>query len=124
MLSKANYEILNRFRSGSVRDETGASDRILELCELKYLKPIDISVSTNAEITQTFDCEWAITPAGLDALDEFERITDEKAKTEKDKSFEHKTAVAQIAVQAIMFLLGLLVEHYTGIVEAFVSFFR
>ena len=65
-----------------------------------------------------------LTPAGLDYLETLERISNQNAKEEVDNSFYKKLNVAQLLEGLVVFILGLLVEHWTSIVESFLSLFH
>lgn len=60
---------------------------------------------------------WVVTNAGLNALEEFEIRAGEKAKEEKQKRFDNKIAVANLAVAILSFLAGLLIEFFLGPLE-------
>lgn len=66
---------------------------------------------------------WAITPRGEDALAEFENITQQKAENERRQRFDHKMQILNVVVPLITFIIGLLIEHFSGIINWIVSLF-
>lgn len=65
-----------------------------------------------------------ITLDGQDRLDQLEEEAEEKAQQERQRRFENKISVLQILVPFITFFLGLVVEHYTGLISLFTNLFR
>ena len=46
-----------------------------------------------------------------------EEVAEKKAKEERERRFQKKLAIAQVLVPLITFILGILVEHLSGIAE-------
>lgn len=55
---------------------------------------------------------------------EFEKVHDQESKSERQQRFQNKVSVAQVLVPAITFILGLLVEHFAGVIEFALDLFR
>lgn len=53
-----------------------------------------------------------------------ENEAQEKANSKRQQRFQNKIAVAQVLVPAVTFIIGLLVEHFAGLVRWFVSLFH
>lgn len=47
-----------------------------------------------------------------------EEVAEKKAEEERERRFQKKIAIAQVLVPFITFILGILVEHLSGIGEA------
>lgn len=54
---------------------------------------------------------------------EAEQKARNEAKQEKQQRFENKIAIANLLVPIVTYLLGILTEHFAGIVELIVQFF-
>ena len=67
---------------------------------------------------------YFITTSGKDAILQFEQHREEQAKNERQQRFQNKVAVATVLVPAITFVLGLVVEHFAGIMSLFLSLFQ
>jgi hypothetical protein len=61
-----------------------------------------------------------ITTLGLNALEEFENVAKEHAEQKRDKATNRKL---QIIMPLITFLLGVLVEHFSNLVNAAIRLF-
>lgn len=48
----------------------------------------------------------------------------EKAEAKRQQRFQNKLAITQALVPAVTFVIGLLVEHFAGLVQWFVSLFH
>lgn len=139
MLSSVAYDTLSSFRSGPVHRKEGATEMIKYLVELGYLKETKSDVVGELQIRTV---EWEITPAGLNALfayeEEAQRITErqaeDNARREEDKAFQEAqkraseraswAAVAQVVAPIVTFILGLLIEHWTGFVGFILGLFK
>lgn len=58
-----------------------------------------------------------ITPAGTDALQEFKEERRKQAQDEKQQRFENQVSVANLLIPLVTFILGLLVEHFSGVIN-------
>lgn len=67
---------------------------------------------------------YKVTTLGRDAILQFEQRREEQAKNEHQQRFQNKVAVATAFVPAITFVLGLVVEHFAGIMNLFFSLFQ
>ena len=67
--------------------------------------------------------EWSITPLGLAALERFEHCREKDAKQERQQRFQNKISIASVLVPLVTFFLGILVEHFAGIVAFVLSLF-
>lgn len=56
-------------------------------------------------------------PDGSDALEAKEKEMGQEAKDEKQRRFQNQVSVANVLVPLISFVLGLVVEHYAGIIR-------
>lgn len=65
---------------------------------------------------------YLITQKGLAKLKEIEDKAKQEAKDEGQRRFQNKISVAQMLVPLITFILGLVVEHYSGLVSALSEF--
>lgn len=50
-------------------------------------------------------------------LDVLEHKAEQDAKDERQRRFQNQISVAQVSVSFIIFILGILVEHFTGIAD-------
>lgn len=62
---------------------------------------------------------YAITNKGIEALGTLEEMTHKEAEAKARQRFQDKVSIAGVLVPAIAFVLGVLVEHYTGILRLF-----
>lgn len=58
-----------------------------------------------------------ITIKGLERLEQLEQEAIDKAKQEKQQSFQNKVSVAAVLVPLITFILGVVIEHYAGLIS-------
>ena len=119
-LSETNYDVLLPYRSGarpvgedglSAREQWLADNKLIEVNELHCRQMQGITIIGEAD-------SYRITPAGEDALLEFERERNKEAKAERQQRFENKVSVANVLVPTITFFLGMIVEHFSGLVAA------
>ena len=61
---------------------------------------------------------------GCAALSEFEDMARQQAANKRQNATQNKLAVIGILVPLVTFLLGLVVEHFTGWLNAAISFFH
>ena len=66
---------------------------------------------------------YTISDKGRATLSEFEEKRRQQAQQKRQQRFDNKIAVAQVLVPFITFLLGLVVEHFAGIVAWVLSRF-
>ena len=65
---------------------------------------------------------WIITPAGEDALLQFENVRRQEAENKRFHTRQEKIAIAAIFSSFIIFALGLIVEFNTGLISRFSEF--
>lgn len=120
MISLNDYNALLPFRDKDLRFENGLNNR------LESLKDSDLIACDTLEYINGQICEvtWSLTPKGEDALAEFEKCCQNEAKAERQQRFENKISVASVLVPLITFVLGLIIEHYAGIVGLLLSMFH
>ena len=131
MLTQDDYDFLCRFRNESVKhldfDDFFTLRRIewlISLGFLRYERRNLSAIETDGVMAEEFDLWVTIEPAGLAALSSFEKSREEQAKNERQQRFQNKIAVATVLVPAITFVLGLVVEHFAGIMSLFLSLFQ
>lgn len=127
MLSDGNYAELIKFREGPIDVSSYENSRIQFLEDSGFIECTaheshDRSIPGLAYIEITSKT-YAITPLGEDALLEFEEVRGKEAEDKARQSRQEKIAIAQAVVPAITFILGLLVEHFSGVVEMAFSIF-
>ncbi|HJI76541.1 MAG TPA: hypothetical protein OIM17_00720 [Clostridiales bacterium] len=66
----------------------------------------------------------SITSAGRLALAAMNQELDEKAERKKQQSFQNKLSVANILVPFVTFFLGVMVEHWSGLVDLVIRLFH
>ena len=59
----------------------------------------------------------SITPKGVLRLDALEHKAEQDTKNERQRRFQNKISIAQVFVPLITFVIGILVEHFTGIAD-------
>ena len=130
LLSREDYNLLSKFKTVSVRDkefDAITMKRIRHLVDLGFLmlESTNRKVKWIGEKPVEFSRKWvALSPAGEDAILEFEQRCDEQAQKERQQRFDNKIAIASILVPLITFILGLVVEHFAGIMSLFLSLFQ
>ena len=62
----------------------------------------------------------SLTPKGLSRLQELKDLAENNAKNKRYKAFQNKLAVLSCLIPLVIFILGLLIEHW----ETIVSFFQ
>lgn len=66
----------------------------------------------------------SITDEGRLALAAMNQELDEKAERKKQQSFQNKLSVANILVPFVTFFLGVVVEHWSGLVDLVIKLFH
>lgn len=79
-----------------------------ELLRLGWIEAVGVQQET-ADVC--YNNRWDITPAGRLALSEFENVSNEQAKQERQNRTENYIGIANVVVPALTFVAGLLVEH-------------
>ncbi|MGI5897097.1 MAG: hypothetical protein ACOX6U_09095 [Oscillospiraceae bacterium] len=124
MLSKENYELLKSYCTPRVPD-TGEGERFEQLQKQGLIKvyshkTMDLGSLGNFSAPD----KWAITELGKDALAEFAQECDKETERKRQQRFENKVSIASVLVPFLTFFIGLIVEHFTGLFEWFVSLFN
>ena len=139
MISPELYHQLLPFRAGPVHRAEGPTPMLQFLTEQKLIRASENDVFSGLSVRPV---EWEITPLGLSALSEYEQAIAEKAeqKAEKeaaeakrlqerheDRADEERRYRTQNKISIIMpivtFLLGLVVEHFYGILGMLLDIF-
>lgn len=128
MLSDGNYNELVKFRSGPIELPYGENKRIQILEDSEFIecinqKTVDRSISSMTYF-EVVSKTYKLTSRGEDELLEFENVCRKQADDKAHQSRQEKIAIAQVIVPAFTFVLGLFVEHFSGIVETVLSFFK
>jgi len=121
MITENIYDELVKFRGSPVERPEGPTE------EIKYLVSNGLIRTIKTEVLPDLclrDVAWEITVPGKNALAEFEDEAHQRAENKKQQRFQNKVSVAQVLVPAITFILGLIVEHTTGIVEICLGLLR
>lgn len=123
MLSDESYRELLRYRRGSIHvGENGLSQREKHLKEQKYIEAAERRRKDDSvDEIEIITLSYKITPLGEAALSEFEKVRDEKAEDKSSKRFEH---IFQVLLVFLGAAIGLVVEHFSGIVGFIVSLFQ
>lgn len=121
-MTEYEYNLLLKYRGGLY---TGSkiTDEIRHFRKLGYIEASSYSSECDRDEIYINPTAWKLTLAGESALSEFEQEREQHAQNERERRFNRKIAIAQVLIPLITFLLGLLVEHYAGIVSAIVSAF-
>lgn len=115
MINKADYNELSKFKKGPIEIE-GDFHRLQRLIDAKLIAPQSYkSVSIGEMVVPTPD-KWALTIDGEDALLDFENMRQEKSDEKRQQRFENKISILQLLVPLVTFILGLIVEHFSGII--------
>lgn len=76
-------------------------------------------------ITQGMDWEKIyITSKGYARLSELEKIRAQDAERKKQQAFQNKVSIANVLVPLVTFILGMLTEHWSGVVNWVFSLFH
>ena len=67
--------------------------------------------------------KWALTVEGEDALLDFENMRQKESDKKRQQRFENKISVLQVLVSLVTFILGLIVEHFSGIIGIILQLF-
>ena len=87
--------------------------------QLYSWKTISIGGLDNVQTTD----KWIISERGKDALFEFEQEREKQAKYERQQRFQNKVSIAQVLVPLITFVLGLVIEHCSGVLGVLFDLF-
>lgn len=140
-LNDLDYEYLAKFKSGPCKVPDERTPRLQCLIDSGYL---EASACMQLPDGDYVSAHYRLTLTGEDALARYEKMRDQCAKDEERQALEDErrkeeknlqevqtrasvreswAAVAQVVVPIITFIIGLLVEHWTGIVNLIFSLF-
>lgn len=121
------YEILSRLSSqcdslnlGDFQLETGESATDIEAAARGLWHHVPQLVTVSGMKADTIP----ITDEGRLALAAMNQELDEKAERKKQQSFQNKLSVANILVPFVTFFLGIMVEHWSGLVDLVIKLFH
>ena len=121
------YEILSRLSSQCDRLnltdfqlETGESATDIEAAARGLWHHVPQLVTVSGMKADTI----SITDEGRLALAAMNQELDEKAEHKKQQSFQNKLSVANILVPFVTFFLGVMVEHWSGLVDLVIKLFH
>lgn len=121
------YEILSRLSSQydrlNLTDfqlETGESATDIEAAARGLWHHVPQLVTVSGMKADTI----SITDEGRLALAAMNQELDEKAERKKQQSFQNKLSVANILVPFVTFFLGVMVEHWSGLVDLVIKLFH
>lgn len=66
----------------------------------------------------------SLTPSGISALEQANQIAEENAERKRYQRINYKLAIAQIAVSLFTFVLGVIAEHFWGILALLETLFH
>lgn len=123
MISKESYAELQKYQTPHA-PSADEYERFVEFRDAGFLKIHHFSaVQLGTLGTAPAPAGWVLTTSGLDALSEFEEVSRQHTQNERDRRFDRKIAIAQVLVPLITFLLGLIVEHFAGLISWIASLF-
>ena len=114
--SSNEYALLERLKNDILYSTLSPEEKklVVTLCDDKFC---DVRKAGN---------EWVyhINQRGIALLEAREEKLQEHAAAERQKRFENKLGIASVAISALTFLLGLLTEHFFGIIQAILRLFE
>lgn len=126
MLSDKNYNELLKFRNTLVPYDRKLNEREQILLDGGYIRIVYRQKTEHGEgYTITRDLPFlTTTAAGDDALEEFEKDSEQKAKDKSAKRFDYVFQVLLAVFSAVVgAVAGAIVEHWSGLVGIVFSFF-
>jgi hypothetical protein len=121
MLSETSYNDLKKYRGGFY---TGPSItmEIREFRDQGYIVAVSRELREHPGSFCMNSTKWELTHKGEDALSEFEKAHRKEAEDKRQRRFQNQVSVAQVLVPLVTFVLGLVVEHYAGLVSGLAEF--
>ena len=118
MISRLDYELLVLYREERPLPES-ANDkaRFRALLAQKLVEPTRYRPDAGG-LSAT---HYQVTPAGKNALLEFEENAKRQAKQERQQRFDNKISVLSVLVPLLTFLLGVWVEYRLSLIEVLVQ---
>ena len=121
-LSEADYQELSKYRQPYAPSQEEYA-RFVGLKKRGFLKIHHFGLVHLGELGDHMAPDtWFITPAGEDALSEFEKARRKESEDKRQQRFQNQISVAQVLVPLITFILGLVVEHYAGLISGLSEF--
>lgn len=62
--------------------------------------------------------------AGKAYLHSQEQILEQQAKNERQQRFDNKISILSVLIPLITFIIGVLIEHWVGLIDSFLSLFQ
>ena len=121
MIDQYIYDELKKFRGGPLQRPEGPTEMIRYLTEEGFIEAVESNVFPGLSVVPV---KWKITVKGLAALSEFEEQRQKEAQNERQRRFQNKISVLNVLVPLITFLLGLIVEHFAGLLDFLASLFH
>ncbi|KUE75351.1 hypothetical protein ASJ35_14220 [Ruthenibacterium lactatiformans] len=103
------------------RDYSVSLDELESLVRCRYVERPIYDVQNGVV---RYRNEFSLTLEGLSALEKLEEHLRNESEEKAYKRRQEKIAVLQVLVPAITFILGLIVEHFSGIVALAFELFR
>lgn len=120
MLSESNYNELVKLRAAPLQTGGKMDSRIRYFREQKYIEPNSYRAEGSPDDLSINPTSWRLTPRGEDALAEFEYRAKQDAKNDTEKK---KERVFQVLLVFLGAIVGLLIEHFSGITDWISSLF-
>lgn len=124
MISELDYRELVKYREPHAPADEDHSRFIMlrdrHFLEIYSWKMISVDGFDNVKTTD----KWVISELGKDALYEFEKEREQQAKHERQQRFQNKISILNILVPFVTFFLGLVIEHYAGLLSWVASLFH
>ena len=119
MLSESNYNALIEFRT---ENEVGPvmNEHVRYFRDCGYIRGTTHEMKSCPGHTYMNPVAWIITPRGEDALSEFEYRTQKDAEENSEKKQDRVFEVLLVLFGA---LVGLLIEHFSGVAGWIASLF-
>ena len=71
----------------------------------------------------TGSTKYKLTSSGVAAYKQLKQERNQDSEKKRQQRFDNKISIASILIKLITFILGLLVEHYAGLVEFLIKLF-
>ena len=120
MLTQKEYDLLKGYENAPYTGP-GMTEEIRYFRDLDYIHAK--SYHLKDEGTSLNPTRWTLTSKGRRALEEFENHCQDEAKKESQQRFDNKIAILNVLVPLVTFILGLLVEYFTGVVNLICKLF-
>lgn len=123
MLRKEKYNLLVQYRSPMPAPEKN-KEMFQTFIDQKLVRGSSVNSTHIPKVGMVAGIDrWVVTQAGEDALSEFEEECRQKAENKRQQRFQNQLSIAQVLVPLITFILGMLVEHISGIIGIFSCLF-